>query len=133
MVRAIIFDFFGVLEKGLVPNREVLDYIKHELKPKYKIGIVSNVMADYLYLILSKDDLKLFDDVVLSYKAGVAKPESEIYELALRNLGVKPEEAVFIDDQERFVEAAKAVGMKGIYFQDFNQMKRDLEKALQTN
>ena len=114
----------------MAPNREVLDYIKHELKPKYKIGIVSNVMADYLYLILSKDDLKLFDDVVLSYKVGVAKPESEIYELALRNLGVKPEEAVFIDDQERFVEAAKAVGMKGIYFQDFNQMKKDLEKLL---
>ena len=53
MIKAVIFDFFGVLEHHLAPNREVLDYIQRELKPNYKIGVVSNVMADYIYLILS--------------------------------------------------------------------------------
>ncbi|OGL26438.1 hypothetical protein A3E49_01940 [Candidatus Saccharibacteria bacterium RIFCSPHIGHO2_12_FULL_49_19] len=132
MIKAVIFDFFGVLEQNQQPNREVLDYVKNQLKPKYKIGIVSNVLAGFIYLILSPDDLKLFDDVVLSYEAGVAKPEPRIYELAMQNLGVKPEEAVFIDDQEHYVEAAKTLGMKGIYFQDFKQMKSDLEKLLRS-
>jgi len=130
MTKAIIFDFFGVLEKHLAPNLEVLEYVSNDLKPKYKIGIISNVMAEYIHLILSEDDLKLFDDIVLSYKVGVAKPDVEIYKLSLQNLGVKPNEAVFVDDQQRYVEAAMSLGMKGVYFQDFDQMKTDLEKLL---
>ena len=130
MIRAVIFDFFGVLEQHLLPNRELLDYVEAELKPKYKIGIISNVIAGYIYLILSKDDMKLFDDVVLSYKAGVAKPEPEIYELSLRNLGVKASQAVFIDDQEVFCEGARAAGMQAIYYEDFSRMKKELEKIL---
>ena len=130
MTKAIIFDFVGVLEKHLAPNLEVLEYVSNDLKPKYKIGIISNVMAEYIHLILSEDDLKLFDDIVLSYKVGVAKPDVEIYKLSLQNLGVKPNEAVFVDDQQRYVEAAMSLGMKGVYFQDFDQMKTDLEKLL---
>jgi epoxide hydrolase-like predicted phosphatase len=107
-----------------------LDYASKQLKPKYKIGIISNVMAEYIHLILAKDDLELFDDVVLSYKAGVAKPDMEIYKLSLSNLGVKPQEAVFVDDQQRYVEAAEALGMQGVYFQNFGQMKSELEKLL---
>lgn len=130
MIKAVIFDCFGVLEQRLVPNRELLDFIKSELKPKYKIGIISNVLAGFIHLILSKNDIRLFDDVVLSYKAGVAKPDPAIYRLALDNLGVKAEQAVFIDDQEKFCEAAEAVGMQAIYYEDFAQMKKDLQKIL---
>jgi len=130
VIKAVIFDCFGVLEQRLVPNRELLDFIKSELKPKYKIGIISNVLAGFIHLILSKNDIRLFDDVVLSYKAGVAKPDPAIYRLALDNLGVKAEQAVFIDDQEKFCEAAEAVGMQAIYYEDFAQMKKDLQKIL---
>lgn len=114
----------------MAPNRQVLDYVSKQLRPKYKIGIISNVMAEYIHLILSEDDMKLFDDVVLSYKVGVAKPDVEIYKLSLQNLGVKPHEAIFVDDQQRYVEAAEGLGMKGVYFQNFEQMKAELEKLL---
>lgn len=114
----------------MLPNRKLLEYIERELKPKYKIGIISNVLAGFIYLILSKDDLKHFDDVVLSYKVGVAKPDPRIYKLSLKNLGIKPDQAVFIDDQERFCEGARNVGMEFIHYQDFEQMKTELEKII---
>ena len=116
-----------------MPNRELLDYIKTELRPKYKIGVISNVLAGFIYLILPKKDLKLFDDLILSYKAGVAKPDPRIYEMSLKNLGVKPEEAIFIDDQERFVEAAKAVGMDAFLYSSFEDFRQKIEAILQEN
>jgi len=130
MVKAVIFDCFGVLENTLIPNRELLGYIEKELKPKYKLGILSNVMAGFIYLILGKDDIKLFDDIVLSYKTGFAKPNPLIYQLSLKNLGVKPAEAVFVDDQEAFCEGARAVGMQAIRYEDFDQFKKDLQELL---
>src|SRR3990167_6340521 len=130
MIKAIIFDFFGVVEQEMLPNRMLLDYIKTELKPKYKIGIISNALADFLYEILPEEDVKLFDDIVLSHRAGVAKPEPAIYEMSLNNLGVRTEDAVFIDDIELFCDTAKALGMQAILYEDFEQMQTDLESLL---
>lgn len=128
MIKAIIFDFFGVLEKEGGPNEELLTYMRSKLKPKYKIGIISNAAADWVNEILSKEDVELFDDIVLSHRVGFAKPEPAIYEIALKNLSARAEEAVFIDDTEAFCEAARSLGMKAINYQNFGQMKQTLEK-----
>lgn len=130
MIRAIILDFFGVLENYGEPNRQLLDFIKTQLKPKYKVGVISNAAGDWLYEILPAADVQLFDDIVLSHRAGVAKPELAIYRLSLKNLGVIASEAVFIDDLEPFCQAAKQLGMKAILYESFPQMRRDLGKIL---
>lgn len=130
MIKAIIFDFFGVVEQGMLPNQPLLEYIKTNLKPQYKIGIISNAIGDVLYEILSKDEVSLFDDIVISHRVGVAKPEAAIYNIALENFGIRAEEAIFIDDIEDFCMAAQSLGMQAICYQNFEQMKTDLEKLL---
>lgn len=132
MIKAVIFDFFGVVEKEGRPNKVLLTYIRAQLKPRYKIGIISNALADWIAEILESEDVKLFDDIVISYKAGVAKPNPGIYRLSLSNLGIRPEESIFIDDIEAFCEAAHAVGVQAILYKNFEQMKTELEKILQT-
>ncbi|MEX1995395.1 MAG: HAD family phosphatase [Candidatus Saccharimonadales bacterium] len=112
------------------PNRPLLDYIKKELKSKYKLGVISNASADWIYEILDKTDIELFDDIVLSHSAGVIKPEPAIYELSLGNLKVRADEVVFIDDIEKYCEAARGVGMKSIRYENFKQAKADLNKIL---
>jgi epoxide hydrolase-like predicted phosphatase len=58
---------------------------------------------------------ELFDDVVDSSEVGVRKPDRVIYELALERLGgVDPGAAIFLDDLPSNVEAAEALGMRGI-------------------
>jgi len=52
------------------------------------------------------------DAVVLSFEAGVAKPDAGIYRKALDALGAAAEEAVFVDDQLAYCEGAKAVGIR---------------------
>jgi putative hydrolase of the HAD superfamily len=130
MIKAVIFDFFGVLEKDGKPNQQLLDYIQNKLKPKYKIGIISNALADFISEILPKEDLKLFDDIVISHQVGVAKPEPAIYEIALGNLGVRADEVVFIDDIELYCIAARTLGMQAIVYENFEQMKKSLEKIV---
>ena len=67
-----------------------------------------------------------FELRVLSYEVGSWKPEAKIYALALEKAGVKPEEAIFIDDQKKNVDAAEALGIHGIVFQNTEQLRTKL-------
>jgi HAD superfamily hydrolase (TIGR01509 family) len=111
-------------------NTELLDYIRTKLKPKYKIGIVSNAGQDWVLKILGKDGLELFDDVVLSYKISYIKPEPQIYELSAKNLGVNQEECIFVDDILAYCQGAERVGMSTIWYKDFEQMREELEALI---
>jgi putative hydrolase of the HAD superfamily len=132
VIKAVIFDFFGVLEKEGEPNEVLLTYIRAKLKPKYKLGIISNATADWVSEILIKNDVRLFDEIVISHQVGIAKPEPTIYEMLLKKLNVGADEAVFIDDIETHCEGARAVGMQAILYKEFEQMKLELEKILAT-
>jgi putative hydrolase of the HAD superfamily len=58
---------------------------------------------------------ELFDCIVDSSHEGVRKPDPAIYRLALERVGVvDPARAVFLDDFEANVLAARALGMHGI-------------------
>lgn len=114
------------------PNTQLLDYIRDHLKPKYKIGIVSNAGEDWVIKIIGDKNSKIFDDIILSYKTGYIKPQPQIYEMSLKNLGVKSHESVFIDDILTFCQGAESIGMNSIWYKDFDQMKTELEKILST-
>lgn len=109
------------------PNEPLLDYIRTELKPKYKIGILSNAGGDWISEMFPAEDITLFDSIVLSFRAGVIKPQPEAYQLAARELGVEPSEAVFIDDRQKYCDGAKAAGMQAVAYDNFSQFKKDLE------
>lgn len=54
-----------------------------------------------------------FDEVLLSFEVGAAKPDPAIYREALDRLGnPAPERAVFVDDQTRYCDGATAVGLR---------------------
>jgi HAD superfamily hydrolase (TIGR01509 family) len=54
------------------------------------------------------------DAVVLSFEAGVAKPDPGIYLAALEAVGARPEEALFVDDQARYCDGAVALGIDAL-------------------
>ncbi|MBX4190964.1 HAD family phosphatase [Candidatus Saccharibacteria bacterium] len=116
--------------ENYLPNRKLLDYIRQELKPKYRIGIISNSGADWVLKIIGDDDKKLFDDIVLSYQTGSVKPEPEIYKMSAKNLGVKPAECVLVDDILIYCHGAEAAGMSAVWYKNLKQMKRQLEVLL---
>jgi len=111
-------------------NTQLLDYIRDDLKPNYKIGIISNAGEDWVLKILGEPGLRLFDDIVLSYKVKIIKPQPEIYKTSARNLGVNPEDCIFIDDILTYCQGAEQVGMNTVWYQDFDQFKQELAQIL---
>ena len=97
-------------------DHDVVEIIK-KLKQNYSLGLLSNASSNYLRKILQDNDLNnLFNDLVISSEVGMIKPNPQIFEIALDNLGVQPSEAIFIDDWPSNIEAAKEVGIHGILF-----------------
>ncbi len=54
----------------------------------------------------------LFDTVVTSARAGVAKPDPAIFRLALDELGVEPDRALHVGDEPLDEEGARAAGLR---------------------
>jgi epoxide hydrolase-like predicted phosphatase len=89
----------------------------HDLHGRVKLGIISNA-SDTLETVLAQRFRvdHLFDVVISSARVGLAKPDPDIYALALARLDVAPEEAVFTDDQQHNVDAAAELGIHAVRF-----------------
>ncbi|MBI4318145.1 MAG: HAD family hydrolase [Chloroflexi bacterium] len=90
-----------------------------QLRRAYRLGVVSNSMAPNTRRDLAVAGLAdAFDSVVISTDVGKRKPHPYIFNLALANLGVTAEEAVFVGDHPiEDIAGAKRVGMKAILIQ----------------
>ncbi|MCP4896778.1 MAG: HAD-IA family hydrolase [bacterium] len=69
------------------------------------------------------------DDVFLSYDVGLAKPDHAIYELVANRTGVPASRILFIDNQERNLVPARALGMSVVQFTTPLKLHEDLTTA----
>ncbi len=113
-----------------VPNPELFDLIQNKLKPKYKIGLLSNANYDVVQDLFTPEQSALFDASVLSFEAQLVKPDPRMYKLITERLHVEPADCVFIDDLPRYAEAAEDVGMIGLTYQSPKQLQQDLLQLL---
>jgi len=70
--------------------------------------------------------LSWFQGIVVSGFEGVIKPDRRIFEILCERYGVKPDEAVFIDDVVGNAGAASALGIHGIHFRSPEQLRSEL-------
>ena len=68
------------------------------------------------------------DGGILSYKDKLIKPDEAIYLLFLERFGLKAEETVFLDDTYPNIEAARRLGIHGIWFENKEQAVEELKK-----
>ena len=123
------YDEFEKMLSGQIADME--EYIK-ELKGRgFRIYGLSNWSVETFAMIRPKYPiLDLMEDMVISGKEKVMKPDAKIYQIALSRFGIKPEESVFIDDNVNNIIGCKAAGIHGIVFKDAGQLRSDLEKLL---
>ena len=108
-------------------NDDVVEIVK-ELKKKFILAVLSNTYEYHAKLNEKDPRFRLFDLIIFSHRVGMRKPDREIYKHILKRLNIKPDECIFIDDLPKNVEAAKNMGIKGILFQNAEQLKEDLKK-----
>ena len=130
-------EFFVALEKLSPPNIErsalisawnamLLDFpienydFLKQIKGKYRTFLLSNTNETHLdfyfkklkdwYSIENMDPL--FEKTYYSCRVKLRKPNVEIFECVLDDMGLSPEETLFIDDSPQHVEGAKKAGLR---------------------
>ena len=95
---------------------KVVKLIK-KLKLTHKIALCSNGGSNFVRKIIEDNKLAdLFDVIIISGEYGIIKPDIKIYEIVLEKLSLKPEDCIFIDDNNANVKIAEQIGMKGITY-----------------
>ena len=107
---------------------EVMKIVSNLKQQGLKLAILSNTIEPHAKVNREKGIYSPFKVVILSYEVGIRKPDPKIYKITLNKLCVKAEEAVFVDDSDKNVEAAITLGIHGIVFKNTDQLKKDLTK-----
>ena len=125
-----VAEAFSQARDSLQPNNAMVSFI-HDLKKAsrgaLKVYAMSNISKeDYAVLSTEMADWSVFDRVFTSGHAGMRKPDLSFYRYVLEETKLAPEEAIFIDDQNVNVLAARSLGIKSIVFDDNLNVARTL-------
>jgi len=96
---------------------------------QYKIYALTNWSAETFPVAYERFEfLQWFDGIVVSGAEKMRKPTPEFYHILLDRYLVKPEEALFIDDNYRNILAAEKLGIQCIHFTVAEQLEEELKR-----
>ena len=112
------------------PYADAVAWIEQLKASGLKVYLLSNYPRDVFTLHTECGCFPFLDRVdgrVVSGFVKMVKPNADIYEYLLSEYGLAAGECVFVDDREENVETARALGMKGIVFQGYEQARSELD------
>lgn len=99
-----------------------------------KNGYKTAILSDQWYLsneaLISKEDRKKFNSVIISCEVGFRKPSKAIYKYAIKKLKLKPKEILFIDNRNWNIIPAQKLGIKTILFKNNRQAIKEIKMSL---
>jgi epoxide hydrolase-like predicted phosphatase len=123
-------NFHSAFWSGDEVDSELIQFIR-SLRPTYKTALLSNAWTgtrkalDEYYGCLD-----IFDEVVISAEIRLAKPDPAIYRAMLTLLDLPANQTIFVDDLAENIEAANALGIHGIRFENTRQAIQDVRRLL---
>lgn len=101
----------------IVLDKQVVELIRAARQKDYKIGLLTNFIAQWLRPILEINQLnELFDAILISSEQRLIKPQREAFEKILQMLAATPANTLFIDDRAVNINAARNLGFDAIQF-----------------
>jgi putative hydrolase of the HAD superfamily len=117
-------------QKNIKIKKSVLALAQGYKKKGYKIAILSDTIPVHVSHMKKLGLLTHFERLITSYESKNAKPHPLAFRYALRKLGARPEETIFIDDKLENVQGAAKLGINAILFTSAAKLKKDMEKIL---
>jgi epoxide hydrolase-like predicted phosphatase len=131
LIRAYDLRYEESISGPIWPTVEVLRLLKDSGYPLYAL---SNWPSDKFDLVRPKYEFfSWFDDIVISGKVCIAKPDPRIFELLLERIGRPASECLFIDDSPRNIAVAEQLGFQTIRYDSTGQLKQELAKILSSD
>lgn len=120
----------GWWKRNLLPVEGMADLIRELKERNYGVYLLSNAKVDLPLFFDRIPGSECFDGRVVSADWKLLKPQMEIYQVLLREFGLRAEECFFIDDLSLNVEGARRAGLDGaVFFGDLPRLRRDLNAA----
>lgn len=110
------------------PHKDMINLLIN-LKKRFrtKIAVISNEGRELSHYRINQFGLTEFVDFFVSSGfVGMRKPDTGIFQMALDMAQAKPEESVYIEDREMFVQVAAGLGINGIWHQDYDSTMKEL-------
>jgi epoxide hydrolase-like predicted phosphatase len=117
----------GAFRSVYLPRTDVFSLASKLHDEGCRTALLSNTEAPSMRFFLEQQ-YDMFDVLVFSCAVGTSKPEKKIYEITIERLGSKPEQTVFIDDKQEFINMAEQMKMNTILFKDIEQVKIELAR-----
>ena len=116
---------------GSEKNEEMFEYAK-ELSKRFNIAMLTNFSDafDELNKRLGLEEVFLPNKIFVSSKIKLKKPDHAAFEYVLDKISYKPNETIFVDDREDYLDGAIGSGLHGILFTDVNKLRFDINKIL---
>jgi len=101
---------------SIVPLETDVAHTLAKLGGRYTLGLLSNYVGSWARTLLARWRLTgMFRRILVSSDMGIRKPDFAPYREICRMVGVRPEAAVYVADEEEDVVAAKRVGMFPVF------------------
>lgn len=99
-----------------------------DLQPNYQLVALTNTNAIHSRVWKAKyaNTLRYFEEVFSSHELRERKPDAKAYQIVLDYLRVKPQQAVFLDDNIDNIRGAGQLGIKTILVTSHEQMTVEL-------
>ncbi len=123
-------DFIAFMFSQSRPHTDAINFFK-EIKNKYQLKIiaVSNEGRELnAYRITHFKLNELFDAYVSSSFVHLRKPDADIFRMAIDISQSAPEQIIYIDDRNMFVEVAQSLELKGIHYTGLEEAKKQLSE-----
>jgi putative hydrolase of the HAD superfamily len=123
------YDEFVPIWSDIFSEKKDVCEFAANLKKDYRIVLISNVnILQFEYISKKFPIISYMDDLVLSCKVGVIKPDPGIFRVAIEASRTSPERVIYTDDRPELIEGAKAVGITSSFvFRDLEGFKADLK------
>ncbi len=116
-MKVILFDAQGVLYVNGALDMNLKQFIENE-SSRFRFALCTS-SGDWVKERLKEDGLLDRFELVLTYDdAPFDKNDPKLYTYISEELGVAPEEILFLDDMEQYVIAARKAGLRAIHYTD---------------
>lgn len=120
-------EFWDYWFGGEIQSKRMISFSKELREKGVRIFILSNNFKErasfYGHYPWIHDSV---DKLYFSWQTGFIKPDIKAWELVLNENGLKAEECLYFDDQDKNIKAAESIGIKSFRFTN----EEDLEKVI---
>jgi len=127
LAKQVRFDF---VVRALTPKRDALEVLSHLKSGGYRTGLISNCSLEPPIIWPDTPFAPVVDVAIFSSSVGLQKPDPRIYQLAIGQLAVKPNNCLYIGDGDSHeLSGAAKVGLHPVLIRVPDEDSTDVIRA----